>query len=87
MTGYEILFDPKWDGWFSRLDTSMKKRVMKKILQLQGENPSRHLKSGLDFFVSEVGQYRIAYKVDEKRKVKTVHFVGDHKEYEKWLGI
>jgi hypothetical protein len=36
------------------------------------------------FFVIEVGQYRIAYYCDEKKKEKVIHFVGDHKEYRKW---
>ena len=113
MTGYEILFDPKWDGWFSRLDAGMKKRVMKKILQLQGEVLSRHLKQGLQYYVgeigllpeaggevlsrhlkqglqyyvAEIGQHRLCYKIDRERKAKILCFVGDHKEYEKWLGI
>ena len=87
MTGYEILFDPKWDGWFSRLDAGMKKRVMKKILQLQGEVLSRHLKQGLQYYVAEIGQHRLCYKIDRERKAKILCFVGDHKEYEKLLGI
>jgi len=87
MTGYEILFDPKWDGCFSRLDRSMKKRVMKKILQLEGEVPSRHLKQGLQYYVAKMGQYRLCYKIDKEKKTKILCFVGDHKEYEKWLGI
>jgi mRNA-degrading endonuclease RelE of RelBE toxin-antitoxin system len=87
MTSYEVLFDPKWDGWFSRLDGSMKKRVMKKILQLQGENPSCHLKQGVPYYVAEIGQHRLCYKIDRERKAKILCFVGDHKEYEKWLGI
>lgn len=86
MSAYRILLHPDWDRYFSRLDNSMKKRVMKKILQLQGEVHSRHLKQGLPFYVSEIGQYRLSYAVDEAAKVKVLYFVGDHKEYERWLG-
>ena len=84
---YEIKFHPSWDIYFSKLDSTMKKRVMKKILQLQYDIPSRHLKQGLPYFVVEVGQYRLCFSIDEKSKTKTLYFVGDHKEYEKWLGL
>jgi mRNA-degrading endonuclease RelE of RelBE toxin-antitoxin system len=84
---YEIEFHPDWDGYFSKLDNGVKQRVMKKILQLQGDTLSRHLKQGLPFYVSEIGQHRLCYSVDEKKKMKTLHFVGDHKDYEKWLGL
>jgi len=72
-----------WEGCFEKLDKNMRERVWKKVQQLKTQLHSRHLMQGLDFFVSEVGQYRIAYKIDEQRKVKVVHFVDDHKEYEK----
>ena len=84
---YEIEFHPDWDRYFSKLDNSMKQRVAKKIVQLQGDATSRHLKQGLPFYVSEIGQYRLCYSIDEEKKIKTLHFVGDHKEYEKWLGL
>jgi len=87
MNEYALEFAHGWGEAFGKLDKGMCERVWKKIQQLKMQMPARHLKQGLAFFVSEVGQYRIAYDVDEKRKVKTVHFVGDHKEYEKWLGI
>ena len=87
MGEYSLEFAEGWANCFEKLDKGMRERVWKKIQQLKTRMPARHLKQGLAFFVSEVGQYRIAYKVDEKRKVKTVHFVGNHKEYEKWLGL
>ncbi|VVB65756.1 Uncharacterised protein [Candidatus Gugararchaeum adminiculabundum] len=87
MSEYEIEFGEDWDRCFSRLDKSMQRRVAKKILQLQREIPARHLGQGVQFHVSEIGQYRLLYKIDEKRKVKTIYFVGKHKEYENWLGI
>lgn len=87
MSGYGIEFHEDWYGYFSRLDKAVKKRVVKKILQLQGDIPARHLKQGSLFYVSEIGQYRLCYTIDEKKKLKVVYFVGDHKEYEKWLGL
>lgn len=84
---YSLEFEECWDSYFKKLDSSMRGRVWKKIQQLKGSIPSRHLKKGLDFYVSEIGQYMLCYKINEKAKVKTIYFVGDHKEYEKWLGI
>jgi len=87
MDEYSLEFAKGWEDTFGKLDRSMRERVWKKIQQPKMQMPARHLKQGLAFFVSEAGQYRIAYKADEKRKVKTIYFVGDHEEYEKWLGI
>ena len=43
------------------------------------------LRFGVDFFVEEVGQYRICYKSFEDKILRRCYFVGDHKEYEKWV--
>lgn len=87
MGEYSLDFADGWDFYFWKLDKSMRDRVWKKIQQLKLIPHSRHLKQGLDYFVSEVGQYRIAYKINEDKKTKILYFVGDHKEYEKWLGL
>lgn len=87
MDAYALEFDEGWDAYFKRLDKGMRGRVWKKVQQLKQAPASRHLKQGPDFFIAEIGQYRIAYRVFEPRKVKRIYFVGDHKEYEKWLGM
>ena len=87
MSPYSIEFADGWEKCFSKFDASVKQRLMKKILQLQYDLPARHLKKGLPFFVLELGQHRICYALDEKHSLKRLHFVGDHKQYEKWLGI
>ncbi len=87
MGEYALEFAKGWEQYFEKLDKSMRERVWKKIQQLKTLHHSRHLKQGLGFFISEVGQYRIAYEIDETRKTKIIHFVGDHKQYEKWLGL
>ena len=38
---------------------------------------------GLTAFVEESGQYRIIYTCREQQK--TILFIGDHKNYEKWF--
>jgi hypothetical protein len=34
--------------------------------------------------VEETGQYRIAFYQNEETRTKEIHFVGTHKQYEKW---
>jgi mRNA-degrading endonuclease RelE of RelBE toxin-antitoxin system len=65
-----------------KIDKSEKTKILKKLIQLEKENPARHLEKGLPFFVVEVGQYRICFELTEKKK--KVYFIGNHKEYEKW---
>ncbi len=84
---YSLEYGEEWDKYYAQLDKGMQDRVWKKIQQLKGELPARHLRKGLDFFVCGIGQYRIVYKISVKEKVKRICFIGDHKEYEKWLGI
>ncbi|MEW6329519.1 MAG: hypothetical protein AB1468_05375 [Candidatus Micrarchaeota archaeon] len=87
MGEYKLEFARGWEGYFEKLDRSMQERVWRKIQQLKTTTYARHLKKGLPFYVSEIGQYRPCYTIDEKKKIKVVYFVGDHKEYEKWLGL
>ena len=84
---YSIEYDDKWNGYFNRLNRDMRKRVWKKILQIRNGLPGRHLRFGADYFVEEVGQYRICYKSFEDRKVRRFYFVGDHKEYGHWARV
>lgn len=84
---YRVFFEDGWDGRFGRLDKSVQIRVWKKVLRIKAGLPARHLGQGVDYFVEEVGQYRIAYKSNEQTKERRFHFVGTHKEYMKWLGL
>ncbi len=81
-----ILDEEKARKQFLQLDKSMQERIGKKLRQLEREDfPSRHLKHGVPVFVEEVNQYRIIFKTREDVKEKRVVFIGDHKEYEKWI--
>ena len=84
---YQITFAKEWDKYFEKLAPDTHKRIWKKIKQIKEGLPGRHLKFGLDLFVEEVGQYRICYKSNEKDKIRTLFFVGTHKQYEKWIGL
>jgi len=84
---YREEFDPQWDIHFEKLLKDIQIRVWKKIKQILSGLPARHLQHGVNFFVEEVGQYRICYKSFEDRKIRRFYFVGKHKDYEKWIGI
>ncbi|MEK6942057.1 MAG: hypothetical protein AABW85_04340 [archaeon] len=38
-----------------------------------------------NYQVEEAGQYRIAFIQDNQARAKSIHFVGTHKQYEKWF--
>jgi mRNA-degrading endonuclease RelE of RelBE toxin-antitoxin system len=84
---YKPEFDEGWKVHFHELPEDIKERVAKKIKKILEGLPGRHLRHGIDFFVQEVGQYRICYKSDEQKKLRVFYFVGNHKDYEKWIGI
>ena len=83
---YKIFLQAGWDTQFSALDKSVQMQILKKIEQMKEKPPRKHLKDGLGYFVEKVGQYRIVFVSDEKEMAKYVYFVGDHKNYNRWLG-
>ena len=84
---YSAEFDEKWVGHFEAISPAIKERIAKKLRQILDGLLGRHLGRGSPFFVEEIGQYGICYASDEKRKARRFYFVGDHKEYERWLGL
>jgi len=81
---YAISFEPGWDIHFIKMDNSIKQIIWKKIQKQKNETKTRHLKYGIEFYIVESGQYRIAIKINEKEKVKEIHFAGNHKQYADW---
>lgn len=82
---YSVIFEEKAREMFLALDKSIRNHLEKKLLQLTREDlNARHLEHGKPFFVAEVGQYRIAFKVREELREKRIIYVGDHKDYDKW---
>ncbi|MEM3556174.1 MAG: hypothetical protein QXF56_05630 [Candidatus Micrarchaeia archaeon] len=79
---FEVLLHEDASAKLLRMDASVRERLIKRIARMREEPPGRHMKHGLDFFVIDVGQYRIVYTC--KGSCKTVYFVGTHKEYERW---
>ena len=66
------------------MDNQVRLQIAKKLLELREDNKLfRHL-HGLPYFVLEAGQYRVTFVEDNSNMVRTIVFIGDHKEYEKW---
>ena len=82
---WKLLFKKDWDKHFKKLDNSTQQRILKKFEQMKQPLQARGLKSS-KIVVEEVGQYRIAFYQNEKKQQKEIHFVGNHKQYEKWYG-
>lgn len=80
---FEIAYLEGWDRHFKDFENSFKIRILKKIEQLRDKPEGRHL-HGKPFFIEEVAGCRIAYKSDDSIEKRTIHFVGDHKQYERW---
>lgn len=76
-------FRKGWDRRFKKFDKATQQKILKKLDQMKQPLSSRGLHSSR-YQVEEVGQYRIAFIQDEKTRTKNIHFIGDHKQYEKW---
>jgi len=85
-TEYLGEYAPKWKERFDKLDNSIQIRAVKKIRQILTGLPSEHARFGLPYFKENIDEnYRICYKSFEDMKIRRFYFVGDHKEYERWL--
>lgn len=82
---YRATFDEDWPKYFEKIDNPVKERVAKKIKEILEFPQKRHLKKSAKFFVNEIGQHRIVYRVFEENKEVRFYFIGNHKEYEKWF--
>lgn len=81
---YSAAFDEEWPSHYAKLDEQTKERVAKKISKLVSRPKKRHLKGNARFFVDEIGQQRIIYRVFDETNTVRFYFVGNHKDYEKW---
>jgi len=73
-----------WNDFFDKLDDNLKLRVISKINLILEFPHKRHLKGKANYFVSEIGQYRLTYKIFEDNKEVRFYFIGKHKDYESW---
>ena len=83
---FQVVVDREPQDYLRKLDNSVRLRILKKLVQLKRDDLNlRHLRHGLKHHVGEVGGYRIALLQDENAKTRTIVFIGNHEEYEKWL--
>lgn len=80
---YVLQFLPGWDVHFQKMDSSVRRQILKKFEQMKRAQKPRRLHQS-PYLVEEIGQYRIGYILDETAGAKKIHFVGNHKQYEKW---
>ena len=78
---FKFEFVKGWDRHYSKYNKEIRNKIKKKLRQMKQPLLARGLKKS-KFLVEEVGQYRIAFYQNEN--VKEIHFVGTHKQYEKW---
>ena len=83
LLSWKLEFMSGWDIHFKKFDKNIQLQILKKVDQMEQQLQSRGLHSSR-YQIEEVGQYRIALKIDEKNMVKKIVFVGNHKQYEKW---
>lgn len=80
---WQVKLKPDWDVHFKKFDKSTQEKIFKKLKQLEQPIQARGLHSS-HYQVEETGQYRIAFENNEQTKTREVHFIGNHKQYEKW---
>lgn len=80
---WKIVFEPGWDRHFKKFDSTAVNRILKKFESMKQPLGARGMHSSR-YMVEEAGQYRIAFIQDENAREKRIHFVGNHKQYEKW---
>lgn len=80
---YRIDFRPGWDRHFRDFDKEIQRRILAKLEHMKQPLSGRWLHS-FRYCVEEVGGCRIAFILDETNRVKHIHFIGNHKQYERW---
>jgi mRNA-degrading endonuclease RelE of RelBE toxin-antitoxin system len=84
---YTLEYDQDWEKYFETLPPDIQKRFLKRVPKYKTFPilGFRHEKYGLQFFVDEIGQYRVCFTSDETSKIRRFYFIGDHKNYDKFL--
>ncbi len=77
---YSILLHPKPNIFLDKLDQEMRKRIRKKLEELQ-KYPERgnHLRYSV-FWSLRVGDYRIIYEINKKEQKVIILFIGHRKD-------
>ena len=77
---YSVLLHPKANTFLDKLDQDMKKRIRKKLEELQ-QYPERgnHLRYS-EYWSLRVGDYRIIYEIDKKEQKVIILYIGHRKD-------
>jgi len=83
---FELEFDEDWDYWFSKAPQKLQKRFINRREKYENYPIFEHAMHGKPYFKDKIEkQYRVLFVSDEKKKIRRFYFIGDHKQYEKWL--
>ncbi len=85
---YILEYDESWDKYFQKVPPDIKKRFLKKVdkYSIHPTIAFEHKKYGVPFFSDWIGpNYRVCFTCDEDKNKRIFYFIGDHKEYERWL--
>ena len=77
---YSVLLHPKANMFLDKLDQDVRKRIKRKLEELQ-EYPERgnHLRYSV-FWSLRVGDYRIIYEIYKKEQKVIILFIGHRKD-------
>jgi len=81
---WKIEFRKDWNKYFKKFDSNTQKKIFKKLKKMAETMKPRGLHRSR-FCVEEVNQYRIVYTYDDKTNMKSIYFIGNYKQYEKWF--
>ncbi len=77
-----VITDPALDD-LKAMDNSTYDRFKKHLIKLDNAPLKRHMRRGFPYFVDEVGQGRLVYKIIDDTIIISRCF-ATHKEYERW---
>ena len=64
---YDLVFDKEFKADLSNLDKEMRKRILKKVFELEKyPELGKHL-IGIDIWSLRIGKYRVLYKIKHKQ--------------------
>ncbi|MEK6843329.1 MAG: hypothetical protein AABY04_02485 [Candidatus Micrarchaeota archaeon] len=82
---YKIELDDSARNYANKLVKSTLIIIAKKLSQMERDDlHPRRLKGKLPIYVEECGQFRICFGIDSQKKIKSIFFIGNHKEYGRW---
>ena len=81
--GYSIIFSKKAESFLEDLDIKKKKRILKKIRELQTNSKSldiKKLKSRYSLYRLRVGDFRVIYSIKNERVMIYIIIIGWRKD-------